>query len=345
MRLGLFILLCFGWVNSLSAQDTIILVNGDQMVGEIKELNRSILTFKTDYSDSDFKIEWIGVKEMRSTQYFSITISDGTAVLGKFKYLPTGQIVILGIDNSERRIDHIQLIYLKDVGVDFWSRFSASVDIGYSYAKSNRLSQYSARSNLGYQTERWYSTLIYNHVQSSQDNAENVFRTEIDLGITYKVYGDWFSTSSINFLTNTEQKLNFRVTNSLGVGTFLVHNNVANWAISTGATYNSENYEESINSEDNQSIRKSWEAYLSTQSNIFNLGDLKFTGNISAFPGITERGRFRLDGKIDLKYELPRDFYISAGFSINYDNQPIEVDGIRTPETDYVTQFSFGWSY
>jgi hypothetical protein len=345
MQYRLLILLCLGWVSSLWAEDTIVLVNGDHIVGKIKELNRSVLTVKTDYSDSDFKIEWSGVRELISSKYFTMTLSDGSAILGTFRYLPTGQISILGIDNSERRIDPIQLIYLNDIGVDFWSRFNASIDIGFSYAKSNNLSQYSARTNVSYQTERWYSKLVYNHVQSSQENASNVFRTELDLNLLYKISGDWFTTSSLNFLTNTEQKLNLRATTSLGFGVFLVHNNTANWNISTGTTYNSENYLEGANAEAPSSVRKSLEAYVSTQTNIFNLGDLKFTGNVSAFPGITESGRFRLDTKLDLKYDLPRDFYISAGFSMNYDNQPIEVDGFRTPETDYVTQFSFGWSY
>mgnify|MGYP002630894726 CR=1 FL=1 len=345
MRLRLLILLCFGWVSSLTAEDTIVLTNGDQLVGKIKELNRSVLTVKTDYSDSDFKIEWAGVKKMSSLNYFTMTLSDGSAILGTFTYLPTGQISIIGIDQSERRIDPIQLIYLKDIGVDFWSRLTASVDIGFSYAKSNNLSQYSARTNVAYQTERWYTKLLYNHVQSSQDNADNVFRTELDFNLLYKLRGDWFTTSSLNLLTNTEQKLNLRATTSLGLGFFLIYNNAANWTISAGTTYNSENYVEGANTEMASSIRKSYEAYFRTETNIFNLGDLRFNGSVSAFPGITESGRFRLDGKLNLKYDLPRDFYISAGFSMNYDNQPIVVDGVRTPETDYVTQFSFGWSY
>ena len=38
--------------------DSLIFKNGNVVVGEIKSMAMGVLTFKTDYSDSDFKIEW-----------------------------------------------------------------------------------------------------------------------------------------------------------------------------------------------------------------------------------------------------------------------------------------------
>ena len=59
----------------------------------------------------------------------------------------------------------------------------------------------------------------------------------------------------------------------------------------------------------------------------------------SVFKSITEGGRTRADYKLDLKYDLPLDFYIGLGFTLNYDNQPVE----GASESDYVFQTSFGW--
>jgi hypothetical protein len=48
-----------------------------------------------------------------------------------------------------------------------------------------------------------------------------------------------------------------------------------------------------------------------------------------------------VDFAFDTKYDLPLDFYIRLGLTLNYDNQPVEGAG----ETDYVFQTSFGWEW
>ena len=39
-------------------QDVVITTTGDRLVGEIKRVEKDVLTLETAYSDSDFKIEW-----------------------------------------------------------------------------------------------------------------------------------------------------------------------------------------------------------------------------------------------------------------------------------------------
>jgi hypothetical protein len=54
---------------------------------------------------------------------------------------------------------------------------------------------------------------------------------------------------------------------------------------------------------------------------------------------MTESGRWRIDYSFDTKYDLPLDFYIKVGFTLNYDNQPVA----GASKTDYVFQTTFGW--
>ena len=58
--------------------DTLILSNGNIIVGEFKRMDKSIITFKTKYSDSDFKIKWHKVLEIQSDRIFIISLDDGT---------------------------------------------------------------------------------------------------------------------------------------------------------------------------------------------------------------------------------------------------------------------------
>ena len=59
------------------------------------------------------------------------------------------------------------------------------------------------------------------------------------------------------------------------------------------------------------------------------------------YPSITDPGRLRTDSNLDLKYELPMDFYINLGISFNYDNRPAE----GASEIDYVFYTGFGWEW
>ena len=63
--LGFFVALFLS--NNLFSQiDSLILINGDVIIGEVKSMNKSVIQIETPYSDSDFKIEWEGIKEIYS---------------------------------------------------------------------------------------------------------------------------------------------------------------------------------------------------------------------------------------------------------------------------------------
>ena len=72
---------------------------------------------------------------------------------------------------------------------------------------------------------------------------------------------------------------------------------------------------------------------------MFNMGDLSLLTSLYVFPSLTESGRIRSDFKFDLKYDLPLDIYIGVGYTLNYDNQPVE----GASESDYVFQTTVGW--
>ena len=74
---------------------------------------------------------------------------------------------------------------------------------------------------------------------------------------------------------------------------------------------------------------------------MFDIGDLSLLTKAMAYPSITEAGRWRADFNFDMNYDLPLDFYIKLGFSLNYDNRPVE----GASETDYVLHTGFGWEW
>lgn len=327
------VLVLFAFTMAMSAQtDSLIFKNGNYIVGEIKDLNRGIVTVETDYSDDDFTIEWEGIKEVYSKSYFLFTLSDGRRFNGNFETTGDGKIKIFSEDGPVE-IAPDEIVYIKSVEQDFWSKMSANIDLGYSFTKAQNLNQFNLRAYVGYLTDRWMLDGSVNSVISSQDSVETIRRTDGNVGYTFFLPKGWSLISQYNFLSNTEQQLDLRSTIKLGLGYYVIQTNDSYWGFSAGAAYTHEVYMS------NDPERRTGEAFVGTELNLFDIGDLNLLTNATAYPSLTESGRFRLDFKFDLKYDLPKDFYIKLGTTVNYDNKP----AAGASEADYVFTTGFGW--
>jgi len=217
----------FGGIIQISAQtDSLILSNGNVIVGEIKSMDKGIIQIETDYSDSDFKIEWDKVLEIYSPRTYLITLSDGTRVNEPINTNPDNpHQVIIGKDATSRTIDLIDLVYINPLEKTFISRLSAAVSIGYNFTKNNNLSQLSTRISMGYLSDFWSLNGSLDIVLSTQDEVEDISRTDGLITFTYFLKNDWYLITKADFLSNDEQKLKLRSAYSAGLGKYLIHTN------------------------------------------------------------------------------------------------------------------------
>lgn len=319
---------------SRAQHDSLILKTGDIIVGEIKSLDKGVLKIETDYSKSDFSIEWSGVKEIYSKSIFLISFKDGRRINGSMQSAEAGKKVIITTATGEK-VESIldDIVYLKGLKSDFWSRFRARLDLGLSISKANHLRQFTLNSSAGYVADKWQLDAYFNATTSSQDSVETIKRR--DAGATYKYFlqKDWYLLASPTFLANTEQALKLRVTGKLGAGKFFIHTNKSYWGAGAGLSFNNESFTNGTPK------RNSLEAYAGTELNLFDIGDLNLFSSLYVYPSLTESGRLRTDFRTDAKYDLPLDFYLKLGLTLNYDNRP----AIAGNETDYVLTFTIGW--
>ena len=121
----------------------------------------------------------------------------------------------------------------------------------------------------------------------------------------------------------------------VGVGKYLVHTNGTYLGLSAGDNFNNEKFT------NEESAKQSGEAFFGANYNVFDVGDLDLLTSLTAYPSLTEHGRFRTDFKFDIRYEFKFDLFFKVGTTINYDNQTTE--GATT--TDYIFQTTVGWSW
>lgn len=329
--------------NIYAQTDSLKFNTGDVLIGDIKEMSSGILKMETDYSDSDFTIEWDKVTEFYSNQIYTVALDDRSILTeASIKTTGVGMVDITSPDGN-RSVPMIEIVYLRSLDSGFWSKMSANIDIGFSVTKANNLRQYNARAGLGYKTDKWILTGTYNQVQSSQDDAENTERTDASIGADYQLKNSFFIGASINFLSNTEQLLDLRTSGQVGLGYYIIRSGTMYWNGFIGTAFNNENYTPQFDPEmpntpiDND--RQSMEGVVGMELNMFDTGDLNIVTNAYWYPSFTESGRNRVDYRFDIKYDLPLDFYIKAGLTYNWDSDPIE----GASESDYVVQTGFGW--
>jgi hypothetical protein len=335
----LFLGACTQYAFAEKLKDSLILKNKDVIVGEIKSLEKGVLTIETDYSDKDFLVEWVGVKEIFCKSRFLITLRNGTRINGTFYTIDSGKTLIINGYESRKDTAALQLretlrdvVFLKGLQSDFWSRASASIDMGVTMTRANNLRQLTGSTRLGYLADKWSLDMYYNDLQSKQDSIELTRRTDAGISYIYYLQRDWFSMTSITFLSNTEQALALRSTGKLGMGKYFLHTNRRDWACNTGLSFNMEKFSNET------PARNSLEAYVGSEINLFDIGDFNFFNSIFVFRSLTKTDRWRSDIRLDAKYDFAKDFYTKFGMTLNYDNRSATGNAL-----DYVFAFSVGW--
>ncbi len=331
MKRLIFLFLIIGF-SAFAQKDSLKLKNNDIIVGELKSMVNGVIIMKTSYSDKDFRIEYINVKEIYLDQSFLISLVNKSHYLGKAKTVSPG-IVEITTDGMSFETKTINIIQLKAIDIKFWSRFTGNVDIGFNLTKSNNFNQFSLGSGVKYQSEIWNFSASYSSLITNQDDVDEIKRTEWKIDAQRYIIKEWYAIVNVSFLSNTEQALKGRVSTLGGIGKYMIRTNRLFLGVRVGVNYNIETYfDETLN-------KNSTEANIAANFNMFEFGDFNLTTDFTAYPSLSESGRFRLDYNLALKYDLPWDFYIKMDFALNYDNQPAIVGN----DFDYIFNSGFGW--
>lgn len=327
-----FILFFFVCTPIWAQNDSIKLKNNDLLVGEIKTLNKSVLTLKTSYSDKDFKIDFDDVVSISTDGLCVIHLTNRAQITGRMKPLSPNKVRIIDKNGTTSEVAILDIIRLTEIDEKFWSRFRGALDVGFNLTKTNNNRQLTYAGNLKYSSDKWNSAFDFNVLYSERDNTERIERKTMSI-TSQRYLKQWYISADVSYLQSTEQGIKNRISPTAGVGRLLVVSNKLYWIIGTGLTYNIEDFF------DSQLNKRSTEMQLLTQFDMFNFENINFSTKVVGYPSLSEKGRFRVDYNFVLKYDLPFDFYIKAEFTLNYDNQPAVVGNFA----DYVFSSGFGW--
>lgn len=326
-------------------RDTVVLVDNQIIIGEIKLLEGGIMTMKTDFSKVDFKIKWNRVLNVRTTSNFIIVLDNNLRMRGNINEdsLRRNFIIITTLDNERLAVESNDIIYLKSNEKTFWDRFAANIDGGYSFTKANNTVQYSLGGKASYISTRINPDIYFNF--TGNVTQDTITSERSNYGANLKVFSKkkYFGLTTVDFLNSEEQNLKLRTTFQLGIGLFIFRHQMVALSSNAGLAFNVENF-----STEGVSNDHSVESFIGVDFSIFEWKDITLSSKSTLFPSLSKIGRIRTNVLFDFNVKLPKDFYVGLYYSLNYDNQPedaAEESIDQFTKADYVIQTKLGWKF
>ena len=336
VRIGIVLLLTSAAVHAQT--DLVETLNGDRLTGEIKRLDRGMLSFDTDATDT-IQIEWSYVRSLTSNQNFLVTLDDGRQLFGSWETPVTVNELQLQTAVGPIGLPLPSIVRMTPIEGRLIERISMSVDVGYNIAKANNLAQTDFSYDFSYRSEERLVSTSLDASRSSTGNEPASIRG--NTGISYRRFvGDrvWDPIGFGSIERIDELGLDRRVTVGGGMSRWLTDTNSNRISFTGGIVATRENETEAIESQE------SVEALAAVQLDWFRYEAPEFDValELEVYQRLSDSNRTRGNLDVDLRWELINDFF--WGFSLYYSFNS-EPTGVDTSSEDYGVVTSLGWSF
>jgi hypothetical protein len=320
--------------------DTVYLLNGDRITGELKRYENGLLVLKTD-GISTINIEYDKIRTMYSRKFFEIVKKTGFSYFGSIRKSKLERSIDICITNDTLTEPITDIVEIIQINKRFWKKFDGSIELGLSYYKATNTLQYYVTGDLNYRARKDLVALEAGLLFSEQDISDSLIITrknDISLNYSHFFPGRWWSGIGTKWQQNTELDLDYRLQLGLGVGYDIVRTNPVRFYVLGGFFVNREKPTDSISPSTNLegllSMKFTWLQFREPKIDI--------STNFNAYPSITIQKRFRLEYNLSVKYEVFKDFFIALTFYDDYDNKPT---GGGPALNDWSVIFSVGYSF
>ncbi len=315
--------------------DVVQLNNGDLITGEIKELERGRLRYKTDALSTVY-IEWVNVRSITTDKTLEIELASGRLLFGSL--MPSDQsrkIRVVGPSQTED-VALLDVVALRTLGSSFWSRLDGFLEFGLTVVKANDARTLNFTTDISYVAKKLELRLHGTSYYQDQEEAEATSRNEASLESQFTVANHWVLGTWVRAEQNEELNLDLRAT-LIGVGgRVFVQTDRFAWLGVAGVAGNRERFA-------GLETATNVELVFGTDVEFFVFGDhdTDLSATFLALPSLTDTGRVRLDFDLRVSRDLFLDFYVALSAYDIYDSRP-RADNAKS---DYGFSFSFGYEF
>lgn len=334
--LGLVLLFCSAEVLAAKT-DVVVLINGDRITGEVKKLERGILSYSTDFMGT-INIEWDKIAQLRSDQLLEIEMIDGEKLYGRAGTLgDDGAVLLELVDGGENRsvpIEQTVRIAALDEG-RLRDRLDGYFSFGWSAQAANSVSQYSVGAGVTYRDEIRLWDYAYDAARSSSDTNPSSERQTLQIEQRRFLRDRWFWAGGANFSTNDELGLDLRTLVGGGFGRYFLQTGTQELAGMAGVGLTREQFSDGQD-------KKSVEGILTGSYDLFRFDspEIDLSTVLTLYPSFTISGRVRAEANIRARYEIIKDLFYELSYLFSYDNEP-QSEGAAQRDWSVVTSLGY----
>lgn len=320
--------------------DVIVLLNGDRITGEIKNLEHNQLEVSTSHMGT-VHVEWDKIARVQSDQYLLLEREDGLRYYGQLKPgTEDGRLQVGRGDaaSTEESVVMATVVRAQPIeGGRVIDRLDGYVSAGLDFTKASDRRSLDFAGGLSSRTK--VRAWALDGSMNITDDSAGATSERHDLQFNYRQFTRKkdFYLGFGQMSRNTELDLDLRTFVGGGYGHYFVQTNLAEWLGGAGLAYSHENYS---GGERFDSV----EAVLTTSFSIFryDFPETDIGGTLSVMPSLTKAGRYRTEGDLRAKYEFVDDLYFELRLWGSYDSEPPTADTIKS---DYGVVTSLGYSF
>jgi len=335
--ISFFLLLCSAMSAQAQKNDTIYLLNGDRITGELKKFEYGQLTLSTEAMQKVY-IDFEKISSIHSTKYYEVRSSSGFRYFGYLlKAEEKGKIVVVTASDTLVKVVW-DIVLIVPIRQSFIQKIDGSVDLGLSYTKASDVLQYSFSGNISFRNDYFLTQLDINSIVTNDASNKVTRNNNYVLNQTRYLPSKWFFNAQGQAQQNTELDLDLRLQLGLGAGYDLIRTNTNRLYGRAGLLVNQEkalsNGNTAVNVEAVINVEYKWFQYHHPKIDI--------TTYINYLPSLNVSGRQRFEYNLKAKYEVISDLFLSIQFYDNFDNMPTSGEGAKN---DYGVVFSVGYTF
>ena len=317
--------------------DTVLLVNGNTITGEIERYDFGNLEYGTD-SMGTVNIDWEDIVAITSNQSLQVEVVDGTRYFGNLEAAEERFHihVITSFGSVELPMSHIIRIEPIETAASFIKRLEGEFSLGLNSQKGSEVSTFNANANIRYRTQEYLVGLSLSSSITDQPSEDTQSRHTVWLNYQRfrpnRWYTDWFG----NWERNDQLGIKSRTSAGGGLGRYLIQTNQNHISLMAGLQGT---HEEFTSGESGNTVGEGRLQFRWLHRNVNPEANLTFTVNL--YPLLEDLSTYRGDSSLVWTREFFSDLDLSVDLYYSYQTEA-PTEGSRT-DHGIITSLSYSW--
>ena len=216
--------------------DTVLLINGNAVTGEIESYEFGALEYSTD-SMGTVDIDWEDIVGLTSNQNLQVEVSNGTRFLGSLEAAEErfhiNVITVHGpVELSMHRIVRITPI---DVSEMLVQRLEGGLSLGLNSQSGSGVTTFNSTANIRYRTVQYLVGLTFSSAITDQPSEETQSNHTARLNYQRFRPNRWFTDWFSSWEQNDQLGIDARASLGAGFGRYIVQTNRNQFSLMAGA--------------------------------------------------------------------------------------------------------------